>query len=68
MTERLEQAIARLQTLPEGEQNVMALIIFEELEAEKRWDELFSQSRDFWRNWPLRRWLNTRWVKLKLLT
>jgi len=44
MTELLEHAIARLQTLPDSEQNVIASIILDELEDERRWDELFSRS------------------------
>lgn len=44
MTELLEQAIATLQALPGAEQDVIAAMIFAELEAEKQWDHLFSQS------------------------
>ncbi len=44
MTELLERAIAKLQTLPENEQNEIASIILDELEDERRWDELFSRS------------------------
>ena len=46
MTELLEQAIARLQTLPESEQDVIASIILEEIEDERRWNEAFSRSPD----------------------
>lgn len=46
MTELLEQAIAKLQTLSENEQNAIASIILEELEDEQRWDESFSRSPD----------------------
>jgi hypothetical protein len=46
MTELLERAIARLQNLPENEQNAIALIILEEIEEERRWDEAFSRSPD----------------------
>lgn len=46
MTELLEQAIARLQTLPESEQNAIASIILEEIEEERSWDESFSRSPD----------------------
>lgn len=46
MTELLERAIARLQALPESEQNAIASIILEEIEDERRWDEAFSQSPD----------------------
>ena len=44
MTELLERAIASLQALPEGEQNVIASIILDEIEDERRWDEAFSRS------------------------
>lgn len=46
MTELLEHAIARLQTLPESEQDVIASIILEEIEDERRWNEAFSRSPD----------------------
>ena len=46
MTQLLEQAIARLQTLSESEQNAIASIILEEIEDERRWDEAFSRSPD----------------------
>lgn len=46
MTELLEQAIAKLKTLPVDEQNAIASIILEELEDERRWDEAFTRSPD----------------------
>ncbi|HSM81522.1 MAG TPA: hypothetical protein VLS96_07545 [Nodosilinea sp.] len=46
MTELLERAIARLQTLTESEQNAIAAMILEEIEDERRWDEAFSHSPD----------------------
>jgi hypothetical protein len=46
MTELLERAIARLQTLPEGEQNAIAAMILEEIEGDRHWDESFSRSPD----------------------
>jgi hypothetical protein len=46
MTELLERAIARLQTLPESEQNAIASMILEEIEDEQRWNEAFSRSPD----------------------
>ena len=46
MTELLERAIARLQTLPESEQNAIASMILDEIEDEQRWDEAFSRSPD----------------------
>lgn len=46
MTERLEQAIARLKTLPTDKQEAIATLILEELEEEQRWDESFARSPD----------------------
>lgn len=46
MTELLEYAISRLQTLPADEQNAIAAMILEELEDERRWDEAFARSSD----------------------
>jgi hypothetical protein len=44
MTELLEQAIARLKTLPTDRQDAIATLILEELEEEPRWDESFARS------------------------
>jgi hypothetical protein len=44
MTELLEQAIARLKTLPTDKQDAIATLILEELEEEQRWDESFARS------------------------
>lgn len=46
MTELLERAIARLQALPESEQDAIASIILEEIEDDRRWDDSFSRSPD----------------------
>ena len=46
MTELLEQAIARLKTLPPSEQDAIAAMILEELEDEMRWDKAFKRSQD----------------------
>jgi hypothetical protein len=46
MTERLEQAIARLKTLPTDKQDAIATLILEELEDDQRWDESFAHSSD----------------------
>lgn len=46
MTERLEQAITRLKTLPTDKQDAIATLILEELEEEQRWDESFDRSPD----------------------
>jgi len=46
MTNLLEEAIARLKTLPPNEQDAIAAIILEELEDEKRWDTAFAKSQN----------------------
>lgn len=46
MTELLEQVIAKLKTLPASEQDVIAAMILEELDSERRWDESFERSED----------------------
>jgi len=46
MTELLEQAIAKLKTLPTNEQDAMATMILEELEDDHQWDESFARSPD----------------------
>jgi len=46
VTELLRKAIERLNQLPEDEQNLVAAWILEELESERRWEELFAASQD----------------------
>ncbi len=46
MTELLEQAIARLKTLPMDKQDAIAALILAEIEDEQRWDESFARSPD----------------------
>ena len=46
MTELLEQAIARLKTLPTDKKDAIATLILEEIEDERRWDESFARSPD----------------------
>lgn len=46
MTELLEQAITKLKALPIDEQDTIATLILEELEAERQWDESFARSPD----------------------
>ena len=46
MTEQLEQAIARLKTLPLDQQDAIATLILEELEDNQRWDDAFARSPD----------------------
>ena len=46
MTKLLEQAVARVKELPEAEQDAIAQIVMDEIESERRWDELFARSPD----------------------
>jgi hypothetical protein len=46
MTELLKQAIAKVTSLPENEQDNIAAIILEELEDEAKWEEAFTASQD----------------------
>jgi hypothetical protein len=46
MTDLLKSAIAKLQTLPESEQDVIASVILEEIEDEQHWDAAFARSPD----------------------
>ena len=43
MTRLLEEAIAKLRQLSEKEQDAIAKIVLQEIESEKRWDELFAK-------------------------
>jgi hypothetical protein len=44
MTKLLEQALAKARDLPEAEQDAIARIVLDEIESEKRWDDLFAKS------------------------
>jgi hypothetical protein len=44
MTKLLEDAIARVRQLSEAEQDAIAQIVLDEIESERRWDELFAKS------------------------
>ena len=46
MTELLEKAFAEASKLPEGEQNSFARWLLVELESDRKWDEMFSDSQD----------------------
>lgn len=50
MTKLLEQAIARLKTLPTDKQDAIATLILEELEEEQQWDDSFARSPDLLAN------------------
>jgi hypothetical protein len=43
MSQLMEQAIQRARQLPEQDQESIASIILQEIEAERRWDELFAR-------------------------
>lgn len=47
MTTLLEQAFSAASKLPELEQNALARWVLTEIEADRRWDELFAESEDF---------------------
>lgn len=46
MTELFEQAIAKVKTRTDMEQDAIAALILEELEDEARWDDAFERSQD----------------------
>lgn len=46
MNKMLERAVAAARTLPDEEQEAIACLILEEMEAEKGWEERFARSED----------------------
>jgi hypothetical protein len=46
MTKLLEQAVAKVRELPDAEQDAIAQIVMDELESERRWNELLAKSPD----------------------
>ena len=46
MTKLLEKAFAQASRLSEVEQNALARWLLQELESDKRWDQLFAESED----------------------
>ena len=46
MTALLEKAFSKIKTLTPEEQDALAALIFEEMESEKKWDEMFASSQD----------------------
>lgn len=46
MTQLLEKVLCEVYKLPPEEQDVIAAIILEELEDERRWDKAFAESQD----------------------
>jgi len=45
MTALLEKAMKQINALPPEEQDAVVTLILEELESEKRWDQLFAGSQ-----------------------
>ncbi len=56
MTKLLEQAVARARELPEAEQDAIAQIVIDEIESERRWDELLAKSPEKLRKFADRAW------------
>jgi hypothetical protein len=56
MTKPLEDAIAKLRQMPDEEQDAIAQIVLDELESERRWDELFAKSPEKLRELADRAW------------
>ena len=52
----LEQAVAKARELPEAEQNAIAQIVIDEIESERRWDELLAKSPEKLRKLADRAW------------
>ena len=46
MTELLEKAIAKMNTLSDEQKDSIATLILEELEHEAKWDKAFAKSQD----------------------
>ncbi len=44
MTRLLEQAVAKAKGLSEAEQDTIGRLMLDEIESERRWDELFAKS------------------------
>ena len=45
MTALLEKAMSQINALPPEEQDAVASLILEEIESEKKWDDLFAGSQ-----------------------
>ncbi|MDE2475069.1 MAG: hypothetical protein KGO48_08500 [Alphaproteobacteria bacterium] len=46
MNKMLERALAEIEKLPEDEQEAIACVIMDEIDAEKGWEERFARSQD----------------------
>jgi hypothetical protein len=56
MTKLLEKAVAKARELPEAEQDAIAQIVINEIESERRWDELLARSPEKLRKLADRAW------------
>ncbi len=56
MTKLLEKAVAKARELPEAEQDAIAQIVINEIESERRWDELLAKSPEKLRKLADRAW------------
>jgi len=56
MTKLLEQAVAKAKELPVAEQDAIAQIVIDEIESERRWEELFAKSPEKLRALADRAW------------
>ncbi len=46
MTRLLEHAVKKVESLPDSEQDAIAVLILEEIEDETRWDKTFARTQD----------------------
>jgi len=46
MTRLLQKAFSEASKLPDAEQNIIAKWLMDEIQSERKWDELFSESED----------------------
>ncbi len=56
MTKLLERAVAKARELPDAEQDAIAQIVMDEIESERRWDELLAKSPEKLRTLADRAW------------
>jgi hypothetical protein len=56
MTKLLEKAVAKARELPEAEQDAIAQIVIDEIESERRWDEVLTKSPEKLRKLADRAW------------
>jgi hypothetical protein len=58
MTKLLEQAVAKARALPETEQDAIAQVLLDEMESERKWDELLAKSPE-----KLRKFADAAWAE-----